>query len=71
MNKQANNKIISNENTKAKAVKTLNKKRWVVLGSTAIALLLIPRRSSQKTEIRRENGANINRTIDDSNKNLG
>lgn len=70
MNKQANNKIISNENTKVKAVKTLNKKRWVVLGSTAIALLLIPRRSSQKTEIRLENGANINRTIDDSNKNL-
>lgn len=51
-------------------MKTLNKRRWVVLGATAIALLLIPRRSSQKTEIRRENGANINRAIDASNKDL-
>lgn len=29
----------------------INKKKWLVLGAVATALLIIPRRSSRKTEL--------------------
>lgn len=49
-------------------MKGINVKKWVVLGGTAIALLLIPRRSSQKADVKRAAGSTVDTDTANSNE---
>ena len=44
-----------------------NKRKWFLLGAVATALLIIPRRSSRKADVKVSEGANV-KTHNDSVK---